>query len=257
MDRFESMQYQIAVEGAGAKIVLAAAGLIASAVAVGKIKMKAQIQKMHQYDKEKAAGKVSDKTMRKANKINYGGMPYPKYAEKRDALRKFVPEILSIIKKYDGLIKRDLNELCASKKEFKPFSGVTEIVSVDADDVESALPPVSYNARFEGFDVVHCIDIRALEEYLLNAARDNGGKKEDYDSLKYVASDSEIEAMKSTGMRIIKLVMPKIYAICQKRCAECVAEINKIQNLPRTAKFFKGGNGNDVAAFYRIYFEDK
>lgn len=248
MDRFEEMQYHIAVEGIGGKILLGTIALIAAATAKTAITSNINEKRKRKYDAEKASGNVSAKTMAKANKVWEGGLPYPEFVAKRDKYKKLAPQVHEIIKKYQKLMAEDIHKLCNSKEEFKPLADVSRPASVSVDDILYSM----MHDRF-GLVLFMSIDVSALNDYLDEAAKE-GLEDNDFGGLHDVASKSDIDAMKKAGIQIIRVTLPKIYSICDKYCEQCANEINRLKDIEAKAHNYDAYNPDDIYKEYGIIF---
>lgn len=253
MDRFEEMQYQIATEvSAGLITGGVIAGLIGVAVAKARVSSKINESRKKKYDREKAAGSVSEKTMRNANKVNVGGVPYPKYAEIRDAVAQVSPQIAQIAEQCQKNAVAEINRLCNSKPDFKPLSDIVNVVDNDASDVTYAITSDIPQFPLGLFTV---IDLNEVKEVLEAAVQDGEtDTPDDYDQLKYVAGDMDIETLKQAGTKILEMVIPKIYQICDKYTNECAQKINAIKGIRTRATKNISNNPDDVYREYNIIF---
>lgn len=252
MDRFEELQYNIAMEGVGTKVLLGTIAVLGALTAKYAISDKIDSNRKNRYDQEKAAGNVSAKTMAKANKVREAGMPYPEFAAKRDECKKYAPQVHEIIKKYQKALDDEIRKLCTSKDEFKPFTSVTKQVSFNSDDVLHVMSHPDYSdlAIFSG------ISVSSFESCFDDEVEENITDK-DFDGLRHVAADSDIEAMRKTGLQIIRFILPKIDALCKTYCKKCADEVNRIDDLPVTAYDYRDYNGDDIYNVYGINFGNK
>lgn len=146
--------------------------------------------------------------MRNANKVNVGGMPYPKYADVRDAVEQVAPQIAQIAEQCQKIAVSEINQLCNSKPEFKPLSDIVNVIDNDASDVTYAITSEIPQFPLALFTVIDLNEVKVLVAAVQDGETDT---PDDYDQLKYVAGDMDIETLKHAGTKILEMVIPKIY----------------------------------------------
>lgn len=252
MDRFENIQYNIATEGAAVVAGVALAGFIAAALAKSAVQNKLEESSKEKFEKEYASGNVSAKTARKAGKIYEAGMPYPEYVKKRESMKKFAPIIQKIIEEESKGADKEMDTFCKSKPEFKPLYGMALDDVPDQDDIIKSM--LERNDKWY-LAIYVIVDLAAMKEVMDAAVADGStDNREDFDQLRYLAEDYDIEAMKKAGMKIVDIAIGQFHRIIDKHIDNCIHRINAIPEIPVKANKKKESNPDDIYITYEIYF---
>lgn len=201
---------------AGTVVGGAIVALIAASVAKAKIKGKIRKSRIAKYDKESAAGNISEKTLTNANKIIQYGMKYPEYAETVKWYKRFTPQVMDLIKKYQGAIKDDLTKLTSSGS-FNDYPSITHFYSMeDAGYSEHQYLPFSeiiLCAALSYEDIAECMDT----------------EDEDIaDAIRYVASDNDISAIKHLSLKQLQLYLNAVDRAILRHIVKFANDLKKL-----------------------------
>ena len=253
MDYIKTMgnycKYGVATEGVCTTAVVAATALIGAAIAKAAIKHKVDESRKKKYDKEYATGNVSDKTYAKASNVKVHGVPYPQYLEKKLEVKKnYADPAFQIITDTQKAIKDQITKFCNSNDQYKPLLKIKTLnfLDIHKDDVVEAI--LNYNDG--DVDFLYALSIEAIKFELENMDSD------DFDTVRNLTSDENINAMKTMGMTMLSNGLKKIYSIINAELKKAVSKLKSLK-IPGEISSFSDGNPDDVSLLFGIKFKCK
>lgn len=209
MDRFEDMQYQIATEGIGANIAISIIALLTAASIGGKIKKKIDEKRINQYEIERHDGNVTAKTMNKAMKVKMYNMPYPEYAERREAANKVIDDVYRIMKDSVENAKSTIDEYLKTSQGQIPLKNAIHCLKLDKEAIINSM--IFY--KNSGYALICVYDIDALIEKVK--------------SKKNYTADTD---------KALRTIMSNIYKICEHHVHDACSKINQIPEMKLRAE---------------------
>ena len=217
MDRIEAFYKQNiapAQEGAGTVALGAAAALIGAAITKAAIKDAIKSSRMKRYDKEKAAGNVSEKTLANASRYKMRGMTYPEFSDSVEWYQKFKKDVDKLVDNYQKLVMADIKKLLSAGifKDYKNIvsyhgSGYTKHDYFPYSEVDLCMA-LSYEK------IIECMGDETYED--ISSA------------LQYVAGKTDIEAIKNLSMKQLKEYIGAVDKIIRKHLNSLAADLKKL-----------------------------
>lgn len=221
MDRIESFisrNVEPAQEGVGLAIAGVTAAAIAAAIAKAKADAVIQQKRIKRYEKEKAAGNVSEKTMAKASRVIKGGMPYPDYVETIKYYQARESAVQKLFSKYQGLIKSDLEKLTANGK-FKGLPSIAHPYSWDDSYFDKEW-------NYQEVRIYYALDYEAIYECLEDGNDTDDSKVPD--DMHSVMNTDDLKASQSMTLKVLREYCSAVDSTIQKRINELNAGLHRI-----------------------------